>query len=330
MQEDLSSNLLPPAPEKRIIKHLVISGGVIYGYSFYGALRHLHQHHVWSMDHLQSIYATSIGAILGVVLALKLEWEVLDNYFVNRPWHEVFRFNMSTVMNCFQQCGLFSKHILEEILYPLFAASDLNIGTVTLHQLYEFTGVDLHVFTVNLTTFAEVDVSHTTHPQWRVLDAVYASSAAPVIFQPMMYGNDWYADGGFLINYPVEPCRRAAEHPQDILGIHTQSMDADAGLPVNANLYDYVRLIFAKLMRIAAHPNEPGGEGGRSQELFIPPTLMPIYDVVSLAGSPEKRQELIDHGVAAAERFLQEEPRTLRSPLHCAVPPPSKEVFEAR
>ena len=51
-----------------IIKHLVISGGGAAGFSYYGVLKQTQLKGLWKLEDIQSIYATSAGAILAVII----------------------------------------------------------------------------------------------------------------------------------------------------------------------------------------------------------------------------------------------------------------------
>ena len=62
------------------VKHLVISGGGIYGLCALGALLALHARGVWRVEDVESVYGTSVGAIIGVVLCLQYDFEVLREY----------------------------------------------------------------------------------------------------------------------------------------------------------------------------------------------------------------------------------------------------------
>ena len=90
-------------PNKPIIKHLVISGGGVYGLSALGALNHLSENGYWNINNIESIYGTSIGAIISTILALKYEWPILQNYIINRPWEKTFKFDMYSIINSFQK-----------------------------------------------------------------------------------------------------------------------------------------------------------------------------------------------------------------------------------
>jgi predicted acylesterase/phospholipase RssA len=98
------------------------------------------------------------------------------------------------------------------MLEPLFRAKDLDINTITMNEFFEYTKIEHHFFTIRVQEFELVDISYKTHPDWKLLDAIYASSCIPPFFQPLYIKNEetsmieWFADGGFLANYPMEHC----------------------------------------------------------------------------------------------------------------------------
>jgi predicted acylesterase/phospholipase RssA len=56
------------------IKHLVISGGGPTLFRTLGALQHLQEAAFWKLEDIESIYGTSAGAIVAVILCLRYEW----------------------------------------------------------------------------------------------------------------------------------------------------------------------------------------------------------------------------------------------------------------
>ena len=75
------------------IKHLVIAGGGPIGLQFLGALEHLNESGFWKIEDIETIYATSIGTMAGTFIALKYDWETLNKYIIERPWHDAFKLN---------------------------------------------------------------------------------------------------------------------------------------------------------------------------------------------------------------------------------------------
>ena len=73
------------------IKHIVISGGGPTGLLSYGAAKYLEQQQFWSMENIESIYGTSIGALFGVILSLHHDWKTIDDYIIKCPWNEILK-----------------------------------------------------------------------------------------------------------------------------------------------------------------------------------------------------------------------------------------------
>ena len=53
------------------IKHLVITGGGPYGFYSFGVLSQLKQKGVFHLKNIESIYASSIGCLVGILMVLK-------------------------------------------------------------------------------------------------------------------------------------------------------------------------------------------------------------------------------------------------------------------
>lgn len=200
------------------IKHLVISGGGPLGLRYLGALEKLEQEDFWKLDNIESIYGTSIGSIIGAFICLKYDWETLNKYIIERPWHDAFKVTAKQIFDSYYNKGLFDKKLAEIIFKPLLQAKDLNLN-ITLKEFYEYSKIDLHIFTFELNKFETVELSHSTHPDLSLLQALTMSSALPGIFMPIIIDNCCYVDGGVMCNYPINQCLRDHSNKDDILGI---------------------------------------------------------------------------------------------------------------
>jgi predicted acylesterase/phospholipase RssA len=126
--------------EKPNIKHIVISGGCIWGLYEYGALRELHECGFWNNQKVESIYGTSVGALIAVILALKIDFETIDKYIIERPWDEVFKKHSYNVLDIYNNRGVFHKKVLYEFYSPLFKSCDIETS-ITMGEFYEKTGI---------------------------------------------------------------------------------------------------------------------------------------------------------------------------------------------
>lgn len=200
------------------IKHLIISGGGPLGLRYLGALEKLEQEGFWSFDNIESIYGTSIGSIIGAFICLKYDWETLNKYIIERPWHDAFKVNAKQIFDSYYNKGLFDKKISEILFKPLLEAKDLSLN-ITLKEFYEYSKIDLHIFTFELNKFQTVELSHATHPDLSLLQALTMSSALPGIFMPIIIENQCYIDGGVMCNYPLNQCLRDHTNKDELLGI---------------------------------------------------------------------------------------------------------------
>ncbi len=226
------------------IKHLVISGGGPLGFRYLGALQKLEIDGFWKFNEIETIYGTSIGAIIGTFICLKYDWETLNKYIIERPWHDAFKVNAKQIFDSYYNKGLFDKKLAEIIFKPLLEAKDLTLN-ITLKEFYDFSNIDLHIFTFDLNKFQTIELSHTTHPELGLLQALTMSSSLPGIFIPTIIDNCCYIDGGVLCNYPLNQCLRDHTNKGEILGIkssYNKETDNFANVEVTSetSLLEYV------------------------------------------------------------------------------------------
>ena len=147
------------------IKHLVISGGGPSGFLTYGAISELAKQGIWSLADIESIYGTSIGAYLGVVVSLNYEWSWLDDYFIKRPWEKVVANSTNHLIDIYTMKGLINDNFFIEGIKPLLSAKDLDMD-ITLEEFYEFNHIHIHFYTIdiNAARLEKIDISHKSHP----------------------------------------------------------------------------------------------------------------------------------------------------------------------
>ena len=242
--------------EEKNIHHIVISGGGLSGFTFYGALSELSKKNYWILSNIKSIYGTSVGSLIEFILALGYDWQETDDYFIKRPLQNVFKLNVYSMFECIQNKGIFNKKSIECLLLPLFAGKDIPIG-ITMKEFYELNGIEIHSFATELNSFNLIDMSYKTHPDWSVLDVVYCSCSLPIIFTPFFYENKTYCDGGFLSNYPLKQCINNGADPGEILGMYRlQESGIETSITQESNLMDYLITIMNNTIeKIIIYPN---------------------------------------------------------------------------
>ena len=280
-----------------MIRHLVISGGGQTGFTFYGLLRESHKQGYWNIENIQIIYGTSVGMLVSIILWLKYDWETVDTYLIDRPWHTVFKFDIYSIIQSFEKRGIFTVDTITQILAPLFAGKDVSVD-ITLADFFALNGIELHFFATEVNSFQVIDISYKTHPDWRVIDAAYCSSTLPIIFAPYIRDEQCFVDGCVICSYPIKQCLDAGHLPDEIFAIKKHTSSSIDMVTDQSSLFDYLMIILRKTIRVLN-----GQEIGLvPNEILVSGDPISIDGILKLSASKEARAELIEFG---AQLFTQ-------------------------
>lgn len=235
------------------IKNIVLPGGGALGFQFLGALQKLEKDNFWKIENIESIYGTSVGAIIGAFICLKYDWETLNKYIIERPWHESIKVNPNHLLNLYDKKGIFDNDFFKIIFKSLLEAKDLSMN-VTLKEFYNFSNIDFHIFTFNLNKFETIDLSHSSHPNLKLLDALHMSSAVPGLFVPFFENDMCYIDGGIKHNLPINYCLKDHPNKDETLAINFLYKTEDgnplkAEVNPNSSLFDFISVFTINAMR---------------------------------------------------------------------------------
>ena len=96
------------------IRHLVISGGGPIMIQILSGIQELERKEYLNMQNIESIYGTSAGAIIGVMLSLKFDWDTINDYIIKRPWHDVFPIKVQNILDAYTKKGIFDIKTIEK------------------------------------------------------------------------------------------------------------------------------------------------------------------------------------------------------------------------
>jgi predicted acylesterase/phospholipase RssA len=301
--------------EQHNIKHLVISGGGAFFYKAYGILKSSSLKKCWDFKNLKTIYGTSCGAILSYIIALNFDWEILDNFLINRPWDKIFDINMNTMFNSIQNCGILGVSTIEQTFEPLLKAKNMNLN-ITLNEFYENTGIEIHSFATNLNNFELIDISYKTHSDWKVIETIYASCCLPVLFSPYEKENNIYLDGGIFCNYPLKYCICQTNcSPNEIFGINSVVKTTSLGFSIeNSSLFEYILYILI-LMLVTIRIKYTNNEMTIPLEIKVIDNMKnsPLYSIYQCTLFIDIRTKMISSGEEIFENYFNEN-RSLLQP----------------
>lgn len=282
------------------IKHIVISGGGPTLIQTLASIQELERKKYIERKEIQTIYGTSAGAILGILICLNMDWESINDYIIKRPWHEVFTMSVQHVLDSYTKKGIFDHYIVEKCFKPLFDAKDISMR-ITLEEFYHYSKIELHVFAFEINQFQIEDISHKTHPTLSLLSAIQMTCALPVIISPVFLDDKCYIDGGVVCNYPLKYC---VEHydSNEILGFKNKYGNYEKNhVCSTSTLLDFVMNFLFKIIYSLSTDN---AQPKIKNEFICNATLMSIELLQNSLKNIETRKALFESGIQSAIDFL--------------------------
>ena len=282
------------------IQHLVIGGGGPFGFTAFGVLKQLHDVGFWDIKNIKTIFATSIGALVGSFLLLGYDYSYIHDYFVKRPWEKIFKnIGVNNIFNIYTDKGAID-------IYPLYIESLTMVleakgmtSSVTLKEFYDYSGVELNIIVSEINEFKYELLSYKTYPDLDLIKALTMSASLPVIFTPHFLDDKCFIDGGIFSNYPVNICLNETNcHKNEILGVRKKETCQYPIITKDSSFMEYIYVSFQKLLDEI---------GDHTKVESIPYDIECNIDIFNkydewfnLFSVSEKREKLVENGIHIA------------------------------
>ena len=283
------------------IKHLVFSGGGHTMIQTLGAVQHLEQNKFIDFMNIETIYGTSAGAIVGTIIALKYDWETINDYIIKRPWHDLFKIKIEKILEAYTKKGIFDNKIIEKCFKPLLDAKDLSID-ITLEDFYNYSKIELHFFSFEINEFKIKDISYLTHPTLSLIIAIQMTCGLPVLVIPVCIDDKCYIDGGMICNYPLNHCIESGKNNDEILGFKNKYDKDDSRIHSESTLLDFIMSLLFKVIYSLSNENT---QPIIKYEVVCNTSLMTIDILRKSLNNIEARNDLLNNGIETAKLFLE-------------------------
>jgi predicted acylesterase/phospholipase RssA len=178
---------------------LVLSGASTKGISTLGALYYMMSKGKLDMKKIRYLLGCSSGAIICYLLAIGCSPMEIISYVVKHGIFDTLRANLSGLLT---NTGLYSFQTLLDHVKNITLD---KIGTfVTLLEMQEKFGKTLIFSTFNYSKHRVEYISPMTDPNMPCLIALRMSANLPILFPTLKVNNDYYIDGGFGNNFPID------------------------------------------------------------------------------------------------------------------------------
>ena len=282
------------------IKHLVISGGGPIMIQILAAIQHLEQNKFICMQDIETIYGTSAGAIVGILICLKFDWETINDYIIKRPWQDVFPVKVQNIFDAYTKKGIFDIKTIEKCFKPLLDAKDIPMD-INLEDFYHFSKIEIHFFSFEINSYKVQDISYLTHPKISLMTAIHMTCSLPVLITPVCIDDKCYIDGGFSCNYPLNFCIESGKEPDEILGFKNKYSDDKNTINSESTMLDFLlSFLFKALFSVNTdHIQQP-----LKNEVICDVKYLTIEILRNALSNIEVRRGLFNNGTECAVQFL--------------------------
>ena len=281
------------------IKHLVFSGGSWKGLIMMGVVKELFEQKYLVMEEIESMWCTSVGGLISILIALNISWETIIEYYLNVSIKfSDKKFSFENIVNIYKESGVLSKDIIYQLLKSFFIFVNLDIETVTLKEFYEYSGKEIHFFCVNYENIETTDFNYISHPDVKLIDVFYCSSAIPIIFKPNKINGTIFIDGGINLHYPLNKCIEKYDNEENIFGLN--SITDDVNTLEFTNVLQYAMNILRKIVFF----NQRKNTKKIKNQITIINRSMDIMKLFEIMKKKNKRQVIIENGIKNAKDFL--------------------------
>lgn len=293
------------------IKHLVISGGGYKGFYSVGVINHLLENNFFDLNNIENIYGSSVGTIIGVVICLKLEWKDVIEYGINCPWHKKIQFNSKMILDAFTKKGCLGMDFFSEILSGLLHNAKLS-KNITFKELYEYSKINLNMYTVNLTEYKLETLNHELTPDLEIIKGIHMSCCIPFIFQPVFFKNNLYCDGCVINPYPLNKCLEYHKDKKEILAIRIIDTKISPVTEESSIIYYGFYLLF----KLVVENYKIKRSYNLKNEVIIPAVQINMTDAMSILTDTKTREKMIKEGERFATIFLYKNNKNFKDKMY--------------
>lgn len=184
-------------------KNIVLEGNAMAGIAYIGVLKVLEEYDL--IRNIKNFAGSSSGAIMATLLSLGYSSNELLSIVEKLDWQNMVkhRWWFLRIFHFWKRYGLYKYDNIEKTLKDLLLHKT-GKSDMTFLEHYHYTGNKIIITGVNISLLECEFFSVDTHPNMSIIHAMKISTAFPFIFDPVLFNNMLYIDGGTMNNFPVQ------------------------------------------------------------------------------------------------------------------------------
>lgn len=181
---------------------IALGGGGVRGFLLVGALQELARRQ--PLEFPRGIWGISVGSILATAIAYRIPPTTLESLFLNVSIDDIApAVRLSHLLEAPKLKGIYPMDTLEKAVLSAFETQGIDLSSATIADAPQ----PLHIVASNLTRCTPTVFAGKV----RILDAIKASCALPLFFQPQVIYDSIYVDGGLFVPSIEEIVPKEAE-----------------------------------------------------------------------------------------------------------------------
>lgn len=191
----------PHPVETPIYKNLVIGGGGFYCFQFFGIIKYLDDNNL--LKDINKYIGVSAGTLISLFLIVGYKFCEIENFLMKFDFSKIFDLQFEKIFTEDNFKGLSNGENFSKLIKKFLIKKELD-ENISFKELYEKTNKEFIVGVTNITEDKVEYLNHINYPDMPVYLALRMSCCLPVIFDPIIYKDNYYLDGALKDNFPIQ------------------------------------------------------------------------------------------------------------------------------
>lgn len=275
---------------KRNITKLLICGGGFKFYYLYGTIKYLYDINV--LENINEYIGISAGAILSLLFSIGYKPNELYKFFIEFNFEKLIDPHID---NLLEKKGFDDGEVLKTAVHQFLINKNID-SEVTFEELYKLTGKKFSCVASNITKNELEILDDIKTPNMPIWKGILITCALPLLFQPIIYNDNYLIDGGVFDNYPIELFMNKNE--DNLLGInlvaHCKEID------FNVDILNYMTKLF-----MISHHWKNINKTKKYQRCTIEIKTYDSTEIININITLEEKNRRILHGYDAAVNHFE-------------------------
>jgi NTE family protein len=277
---------------KRKIDKLLLCGGGFKFYYLYGSIKYLHEINI--LQNIKEYIGISAGAIICLLFSLGYKPKELNKFIMEFKFDKLVDPHLD---NLLEKRGLDDGEMLKIAIQQFLIKKNYN-EDITFKELFEKTNKRLVFIASNITKNELELINCITYPNMKIWEGILITTALPILFEPILYNDNYLIDGGVFDNYPIDLFINDIDKDQTILGInlaaHVKNID------FNLDFFNYITKLF-----LISHHWKNINKINKYRKYTIEIKTYDTSELLNTEISTDEKERRILHGYDSAQNHFE-------------------------